>query len=509
MALEHYLQEARQSAGTEAGQEALCKQAFCCAAMNRTSEAMKMFEELGAQDEGRWSLVAACQLWLHWIRQNRFDEATALLERIATHYSFDQLARYVQEDARTAILDAYQPRMDPYDFYRHDRARLQRLEQLATVEELFNAPNERKCRTKLFLVFAYQVMGQLDKAALIGHELVHDPSLPPELLHATLERLTSVLLESNPADVLGLVEKFLVEGPGKYRPQFLFLLPKRASAHAALERWDLAAQDLQDYFRLAVFDKKSPKDYLSACLLKGFLLERGGERQGAKAAWREGYLKVKGTTHMSYLTASILGSLTKELTEEDTARIIESFAAMMPIKVPIYSLGKSGLFPLRDLTLALRSMWNTTRGRDYARSFAFERMPLRDCLRVQFSLFVLSMMQVSAFRDSMSAEEEAMIWELIQASYDAWAAGKIKEDNYFRVVIAWLGATNQFGWQGASSQFPRELRGPLEYCMAHRYLVLGMPAKSREFFQAALQDADTNGTLERLVRARLGQFESR
>lgn len=503
----HYLQAARQWAGTEPGQEALCKQGFCSMAMNRTPEATKIYEALAVQGNGRWPLIAACQLWIHWIGQNRFDEASALLERVTTHYSSQEVTRYLDEGTRDTILQAYEPRTDSYNVHRPDQGRLQRLQQLLTVEDVFNAPPSRRWRTKLHLVLAYEVTGELDRALRVGRELLKDPSLSPAIMRSALGFLIDGLLESDPAAALALIEEYLFEGPGNYHPQRLYLLPYRASTHATLDRWDLTARDLDDYFRLANFDKNFAQDYLGACLMKGFLLERKGDVQGAKAAWTDGYRKLKGTTGMASLEASILASLTNELTEEDTAKTMEAVAARSPVQVPIYSLAKSGLFPLGDVTVALRSMWNAGRGRAYARSIAFHRLPLRDCLRVQMMLTVLAIMRVSAFGGSMSADEDAMIWQLLQGLYDAWATGKIQEENYFRLVATWLGVTNQFGWDGVAAKFPPELRGPLEYSMARRYAVLGARARSKAFLQAALRDAEANQTLQRLVRTQLTQFD--
>ncbi len=481
----------------------MCKQGFCAMALNRTSQATKIFEELAAQGNGRWPLLATCQLWIHWIRQNRFDEAAALLERIVTHYSTEEAGLYLDEGTRNGILEAYEPRLQAYDIYRPNQARLLRLQQLVTVEDLFNAPASRKCRTKLHLVFAYELLGQLDRALLTGREVLKEPSLTPGVLRTALQLLLDVLMESNPAAALDLIDGYLVESPGKYHPQHLYLFLHRASAHAVLDQWEQAADDLREYFRLTAFDKNFPHDYVRACLLKGLLLEHQGDRQGARAAWLDGYQKVKGTAAMATPDASIVASLTDAFTEEDAAKTMEAVTANLPVKVPIYSLAKSGLFPLRDVTLALRGMWNTPRGRDYARSFAFRRMPVREGMRAQMALCVSSIMNVSAFSGAMSAEEDVMIWQMLLGLYDAWATGKIPEENYFPMVVTWLGVTNRFGWEGAAAKFPRELRGPLAYCMARRYAVLGVPDQSKAFFQIALRDADTNSTLERLVRTRL------
>jgi serine/threonine protein kinase len=505
----HYLEAARQLAGTEAGQEALCKQGFCSMAMNRTPEATKIYESLAVQGAGRWPLIAACQLWLYWIGQNRFDEASALLERVTTHYSSQEVTRYLAEGTRDTILQAYEPRTDSYNVHRPDQGRLQRLQQLLTVQDVFNAPPSRRWRTKLHLVLVYEVTGELDRAFRTGRELLKDPSLSPAIMRSALGFLIDGLLESDPAAALALIDEHLFESPGKYHPQRLYLLPYRASTHATLDRWDLTARDLDDYFRLANFDKNFPQDYLGAYLIKGFLLERKGDVQGAKAAWTDGYRKLKGTTGMASLEASILASLTNELTEEDTAKTMEAVAARSPVQVPIYSLAKSGLFPLGDVTVALRSMWNAGRGRDYARKIAFHRLPLRDCLRAQMMLTVFAIMRLSAFGGSMSADEDATIWQLLQGLYDAWAAGKIQEESYFRLVVTWLGVTNQFGWDGVAAKFPRELRGPLEYSMARRYAALGARARCKAFLQAALRDAGANQTLERLVRTQLTRFDSK
>jgi hypothetical protein len=151
-------------------------------------------------------------------------------------------------------------------------------------------------------------------------------------------------------------------------------------------------------------------------------------------------------------------------------------------------------------------MWSSPRGRDYARDFAFERVSLPYVMRIQMCLTVSSIMAVSAFHGSMTAEEDAVIWPMLEGLYDAWAQGKIKEEDYFGMVTTWLGVSNKFGWNGVAGKFPRELRGPLAYCMGNRYMVLGKRDKSKEFFQGALADVETNPKLATLVQDRIKQF---
>src|SRR5581483_10389679 len=81
-ALELYQEQAIASGSQEAGAEARLKAALCLAELNRAEDAARLFERV-AGAPGRWAPVAACQLWLLRLRQDRPAEADAVFESLA------------------------------------------------------------------------------------------------------------------------------------------------------------------------------------------------------------------------------------------------------------------------------------------------------------------------------------------------------------------------------------------------------------------------------------------
>jgi tRNA A-37 threonylcarbamoyl transferase component Bud32 len=76
------------------GQEIRCKEALCLIGRNRIDEATSRLEQIAAEDGERWPIVALCQLWLVRLKQQKFDEANAIMARLSPHGP-DKLRRWL------------------------------------------------------------------------------------------------------------------------------------------------------------------------------------------------------------------------------------------------------------------------------------------------------------------------------------------------------------------------------------------------------------------------------
>jgi tetratricopeptide (TPR) repeat protein len=106
-ALSLYAQQGLESSEREVQQEARFKRALCLMHLNRTDEAMQAFQPLVAEPGERWPPQAGVQLWLLLLRQNRYEDADAVYEVLASRFSFQDLATMVPADVRSEILEAY------------------------------------------------------------------------------------------------------------------------------------------------------------------------------------------------------------------------------------------------------------------------------------------------------------------------------------------------------------------------------------------------------------------
>jgi tetratricopeptide (TPR) repeat protein len=509
-AIDCYQAQTRATAGTRDSQEPRCKDALCLVRLERYDEAVQRLLPIASEPGERWPLVASCQLWLIYLQQNRSNEANEILDRLCAHYRFAELAVLVPDEDRTKILEAYRPRQSTYSVLKFDPNRVQNLKRIQAVEELFNAAPEVRNSTTFCLVQAYFAAGQNQLALSTAEELLRSNYLTRDGRVLVMDYVVWLHLRGGePKRALQEVDRWLVENPGVYRPEYMPLLLERARVYAAMQEWRKAEEDLEAFLHETTPDRVPLGRMLDACLLRGFLRERRGDAAGALAAWRDGYLKVKGTGEMHRLNASILASLANELTAEDARKTVIGVFATTSRKFPVFALFEKQLVPLEEVTITLREMWRTPRGRAYARKIAFCELPYAEHMSAQVLLSVAETIHQGAFPGELSREHEELIWKLVQDLYAAYQTGRLKEDHFFQIVVTYTGTTNQWGWDGVSRTLDPDIRGPLAYCFGHLYRRRNKPADSAKFFATARDDARATSTLRRLAQAELDRLKAK
>src|SRR5262249_13977193 len=234
---------------------------------------------------------------------------------------------------RTAILGSYVMESGGQNLlYFVDPQRVRRFERIAAIQRLFSSDPLQQHWPRLFLVRAYRAAGEKVKPLAALNSLLRDVD---PVAHAgnrlyVVEEYTWVMRErGEPATALAEVERHLQNWPERYR----MLLLARARLLVMLERWQEAERDMEDLFRQP---PKSGWDYAhlsAACLVRGFLRERRGDKAGALEAWRIGLLnaRVNSTKYQEVVTgghapiggsiallnAMMLGSLTNDISDAD------------------------------------------------------------------------------------------------------------------------------------------------------------------------------------------------
>src|SRR5262249_28683837 len=138
---------ARAAGGPAAAQEARCKQAFCEVQLRHPEEAAALFERVAAEDGPRWPAVAACQLWLVRLRQQRTEDAEARLDGLTTDCRCEQLVQLVPSQDRERILQNY--RKPPVvDLLRTNPRLGTNLDRAAAAEKLLGASLARRIETQ-------------------------------------------------------------------------------------------------------------------------------------------------------------------------------------------------------------------------------------------------------------------------------------------------------------------------------------------------------------------------
>jgi hypothetical protein len=528
-ALADYQRQAQAPLTTPAGQESRYKAALCLAQLKRLDEADALLEQVAGVPEGRWATAAAFRLWQSRLDQNRAAEAEAAFASIATRYRFEDVVAVLPDDARRRILDRY--RITRTQFLIPDPDRVSKMERAAAAADFLRMPVGDRMALQRDLMRAYELDGRRDQALRAGRAgLERCAALPPSERPA----VSAVLIETcwlkrcqcEPRPALAELDRWLYSSPGKYAmpedwgtPTYLLL--ERARLEAALGDWDGAEKDLTECLRLLKAHPNLRGNYFSysaAHLMRGFLLERRGDRKGAVAAWRAGRWKTwrealppderagrappfgeaAGLHHL------LLMALSDEMTDAEAEEALaQAKSAFLGDKAPP-QFADAVRFP----PSALREMWRTPRGREYARKIAFRDLNFAEHVRAPWLLIGAEIVRQEAFAGDLSAEQDELVWQTAGAGFALYAGGKISTSQAAELGLAWKkGITGFLGWASVAPTLPPEVRGPLAYLFGCRLLRLNKPREAEEMFRSALADAPKDAPLRRLAQAELDRLK--
>jgi tetratricopeptide (TPR) repeat protein len=294
-ALDRYADEARR-AGSATQDEARHKQALCLAALNRADEAVAIWDQLRAQPGDRWPLMAACQLWRHYVLKNRDADADALFTLLQTQAKGEDLVLLVSSDFRDELVDRYLKEFQqPARMLRYDPGGLQRVERAVRVLDLLVPAAERDLFRQQMLARAYEFEGQLERALPLYKLFVNLDTRGYERRH--YYRVLR-LLNRAPQAVTELDEELKRVSPSDDPAVHqLLLLERIRSRWVAKADRSLVDSDRSEALRLAEASsgmKLGDRAYMlgDLLLLRGFLLLERGDEVGARAAWQTGFAAV-------------------------------------------------------------------------------------------------------------------------------------------------------------------------------------------------------------------------
>jgi hypothetical protein len=374
--------------------------------------------------------------------------------------------------------------------------------------------NAARSHIQADLMRACQQAGQPERAERIAREFLREASTRPqaERMHAADRVLREYcwLLQSQgrAKEALEELGRWYAPRPGGADVSGQLHL-ERAYLHAAVGDWDGVAADVAE---LLTPDGRVKEDYgyhthSSYWLLVGFLKERQGDREGAKAAWRAGTFPAWRKSAMkdaatggghAVVNRMILAGLAEEMDAAEADAILAELWRSEADGFVGRLAGTLGPAP----AAALRTMWGTPRGRGYARRFAFRELPFDAVLRVPPQLLVSEVVRQGAFGD-WSPRQEQLCWDVVTDAYDRFVTGKVGTTQMFQLGLTWKGTTGFLGWASVAPTLPPEFRGPVAYVIGHRLLRLKRPADAKTFFQTALKDAPPCSPLLRLAEDEL------
>jgi tetratricopeptide (TPR) repeat protein len=529
-ALDAYRQQLQGGRTTPAAQETRYKEALCLERLNRIEEAVPLLEQVAAAEGNRWPLAATVRLWLFYLERRKAAEAEAIFATVSARYRFEEFVAVLPDDSRRRILELYDRDLSLLDYLLAPPglvATAERAVQAATFLQ-----SDSAIRLQGGLLRAYWVAGRSEKALEIASAHLRRCRSLPE---ADAQRLWAVLvvlldycwlhrLQGEAGPALAEFDSWLYKAPEVFSvaeewPNLGQLVLERARLHAALNDWAGAEKDIATCFRLLRHPGIGGEyfTYSTTYLIHGFLCERRGDREAARAAWREGTWKVwrqkqappkevvlapPTLTGSGGLHNLILMSLVNEMTEEEAQQFLK--VTLASLKAESATTQLTGL--LQVPPSVLRQMWQSPRGRDQARKIAFRETAFAEHMRSPLFLLGFEWMRQGAFAAELSADQDALLWKLAQDVFARYAAGKVSKTQAVQLALTWKGVTGFLSWDAVAPGLPAELRGPLAYVVGHRFLRLNKPKEAQTFFQTAVADAPPASPLARLARAELDRL---
>jgi serine/threonine protein kinase len=525
--------ERGQGGGSEVGQAARYKEGLCLLRLEREREAVELFQQVAQLRGDRWPVLADCQLWLIFTAHKPGGgpgEVEAVRERIkARGLTFEKFAALIPDELRMRILHprAFPPCVDAFLTPRDRLVREARRSVagwLQLEKGMWQSRSHRQ-QAQVYLVQAYSLAGREGEALSTARAVLRDFSAtagdarphsqavaedgPNSPLRALEQAAWILRRRGDKHAALAELDRYRLPSPVAEAPCGLTLLPERARILAALGRRREAEAELDRVLSASV---APPWLVIDACLIKGYLREEAGDRDGALAAWMRGTaayasagagIQARFTPALHYaIMASRLGSATGV----DLRLLLRRMAARFAGDGPEQGLGQMALSLAPPH--ALLSMWRTRRGRAWERKIVFRDLSLSDYYLVPLFLLGAETLHQKALPHNLSQDQDDMTWGLVRRTHAAYVAGKLRQEHIVLMVALWKTRSTLL-WPGLKAKLEPGLRGPLAYLLGCRRARDNKPTEAASLFGDALSAAAPGSPLQRLAQAELDSLRKR
>jgi tetratricopeptide (TPR) repeat protein len=531
-ALELYRSQADHARDTEAVTEARYKAALCCEKINQTTPAMEQYEEL-RRGRNPWAILASCRLWQLHLRSKDFVRAEAVLLESSLKDNPAQLLPHLPAVEKHEVLNKYfLSRVGVHYVLPPDNLVEQFERQVNWSENDPDLPYSLETSV-VALMRAYQLFGNPDKAVeraklYLERQDKHLPTWDRLRVAPLLAEYTWLLQSQGKASqARDLLDEWLGFNQGRIKddhymmPYHLaWLLVERARLDMALKEYKQAEEDVDRCLKLtAATGSWSAQFVTTARLIKGFAREAQHDPAGADQTRREASLsrvptigpekdaKVRywADAHLSEMLPQLIqAGLTDDLSpEEGMAILLKAVSSYAGDDRFGWAVKPLALLE-RSTATSYRTMWQPKRGQAMARQYILHEISFPDAVRLPVLLYVHELIRQQAFRDGFSDEQDEIVWDMLRKAFALAREGKVKKDDMLPLGAAWVYPRGRPLPKQLDS-YP-EVRGPLAYVLAKRCLVKERQAEVRSLLQCALQDANGNRNLERLVQIELARL---
>jgi len=510
-ALTAYREQARAIVDAETIQEVRYKEAVCLLALQQETEAETVLEQLAGEPGKRWPILAACQIWLRCVQQNRFDQAHAIFDSLSVRYNVGEIAPLVPSYLRNQIISGHQKEGRFLDVYRPNPNLVRDCRRAVAIARFFKLDGGKLGWGYWAMVRAYRIAGEEQKALEFAEEVLRN-ARKQYLGSSTCDHVTEycwlLRLHGRPEDALRELNYWESKGGLKGHPQVAL---ERVRVLAALGRLDEAERKIEALFADLKPEQIGP-DYAMACALRGFVRLRRGDPSGAEQAWKDN-ARAKWDRHASgfqtlnrIMVASLADELSQSQTEKLANRLFSAAGSRTMMSVAQNPLGEF-LLSTEVMTSVLRGSFRSPRGRQYAEQIAFREIPFAQCARRPVLLILAEALRQGAMPQEMTEQQEAVLWQLVEEAYAAVVeTGRVGKPEFFQLALTWKGMMNFLGWAGVAPRLDPSVRAQVAYVFGHRYLTLKRPADAIVLFRTARHDAPPDSPLSKLAQAELDRL---
>lgn len=490
------------------------KTGLCLLFLERLQEAETTFVELAAEPDGRWSAPAGCQLWLMYLESGRVQEADAMLFRLSSQYTSQQLAALVPLETLDRIHKRVVGTITKEGSLGLRSARgIPDLERVVNALEFVEVDSDQLYDARTDLAEMYMNDGQNIQSFQMYERLLQSNERPERLPYLMSSFVLAALSINRPLDALAALDRELYPSNAQaLRPSVLSLLVDRAGVNAALEKWEDVAKDLDLFLqKRAEAEERGGLDWASYrestpwCYLKrGLLYQRANDQPSAERMWREGFhfAREHDFPDGGANASGFLGSLSGEISDQDVevflARRTADFAPA------IVAALRNNVIPHAFVVSVIRNTWRTERGKRALDTFVWTNDPVEsERVTLEAIGHEIGRQLILGTDDpaiTLSPAQDELVLTLISDVREAAANGEVGPVQGVQVGVTYGGTMGLFGWGGLAPQLSAKLRGPVAYVFACRFMQLQKYDDARVLLEDAATVAGANEPLASLVK---------
>jgi tetratricopeptide (TPR) repeat protein len=523
LAARYFEQAALNGKDDRVREESMYKLGLCFRATKRHQDAIGAFAAVQRQSSQRitppstdWAALADIQrLLIHLSRGDPANKKAAndILDKLAMEVDEDMLSELIAESDRQ-VLGSRPIRLSDYVFLPTSELVRDR-ERHFTLRKLITKDRVVRSWATIDLFKAYWFAGDVSNAINAAELAMQSGNL---LDAAGLESYCWLLCQNGMAQsALTRLDNALRESKD---PRDYWLYVQRARTNVTLGELKEAEKDLDQFFRIQ--DKSKDLSYAhhsAACLLLGFIRLLDGDETGAMEAWRRersqswrptvpitGLLTVDwaggGQGRMQRI---ILASLTGNFDDGEAQDHLGWIGRQLGVDTRAALLfQKLGTSPY-----VICEMWNTERGRKWAKSYAFRDLSYAQFVETPLYLFGSELFHQDTMPGPLSVEQDQVIWDFVRDLHIALKEDRIRLSQIMAMGMAWHSPTvSAEGWRSSVNQLDQKLRGPASYLLAQRSMnIFKSPERAAGLFQVAWENVVADSVLGKLITAELDRLQ--